>query len=562
MWRQRYLSLSNVFLAGYSLLLCAAVWLALATMHVESIDAPFWDAWLYTNPPKVLADLFRLHNSHPLATGKLLFAVDYYLFSGRGNFLRAVLVLELASSVAAIILLARLAEITDRIALVAIGCTAVVLLFSPFAFENLTWGFQVAWVAGIAGPVVSVAALAIFAEKKTPGWLALSYAALVAGMFGLASALLAPFILSFMAYWLRLNWRVAAGFLFAAVIAWSLYIGNGDGAAHPTAALHMPGAVVLYVVRYLGGLPGSAANYFSYYRLNAPDALSAATYSGLILIVANSVLAWWHFRHAGRERGVVGLLAISAICLMTAGLTALGRISAPEMALSSRYTMTGSLYTAVTIAMAFSFFSRRSDRRPIFLLSSLVVVILALVLVAAVPVIRNLGERDREETAGLTALVAGVDDTRAIERLAFRPPDAIAESARLKREGKFHFANFWARRVGSRFETTSSTLCPGTIEAGEKIGTDGIRVNGTVARRLIGGAREIVLVDASGLIVGYGRVPARPSDLYWWLMWPDLASPWQGHLKAVSFTGITAYAGDQKGWTCRIGQGAGRQGGE
>jgi len=179
-------SLANVLLIAYSILICAATFLALVTIHVGSWGAPYWDEWSYIDPRHYLPHLFRPHNMHPLATGKLLFAVDYYLFSGRGNFLRVILFLELAVSTASAVMLARLAGIGDRLPFACVLSAGVVFLFSPFAFENLVWGFQVAWVAGIAGPALSVAALAMFAERGGGRWLALSYAALVVGMFGLA----------------------------------------------------------------------------------------------------------------------------------------------------------------------------------------------------------------------------------------------------------------------------------------------------------------------------------------------------------------------------------------
>jgi hypothetical protein len=48
------------------------------------------------------------------------------------------------------------------------------------------------------------------------------------------------------------------------------------------------------------------------------------------------------------------------------------------------------------------------------------------------------------------------------------------------------------------------------------------------------------MVNAAGMIVGYGRIPPRPSDFYWFLGF-DRRVDWQGHLKQTSLEGIKGF---------------------
>lgn len=545
---------AKFFISAYFFLFCLALFLAYVTAHVCTIGAPFWDEWLYTDPHETLAHLFRLHNSHPLALGKLLFVADYYLFDGRGNFLRVVLWLELASAVAAATVLAWLSGVRDVAILAGLACLAASLLFSPFAFENLRWGFQVAWVAGLAGAALAIASLAMFACTKKAGWLWLSCAAVLAGMSGLASALLVPFILIAMAVHLRLPRYAWVALFLAGALGWAAFLSHYEPGRLSNAALTEPRAAILYVLRYLGGIFGRAASYFSRYGVVAPDALRSAAIAGLTLVVANSALCLWFIGKRERNPGVVGLVALSAVCIVTALATAAGRISTPEFAISSRYTLTGSLYATATVALAYVFLRRRGNTRSCLVLSAGIVALLLLLLPPDVAIVRDLIGRNRVETQGITALVTGVDDLRALRKITLKPREAMALSADFKREAKYQFADRWARQVGSYFDGSRSPACPGTLEEGGKIGMVGMRVGGTVDRALTHGAREILLVDRKDVIAGYGRVTALPSDLYWRLTGVSVAF-WQGHLRAGSLEGISVYAGRDDGFTCLVRQG-------
>jgi hypothetical protein len=543
----------RLFGAAYLLLALCALGAALVTVHIASLPGPFWDEWQYVNPSEILSHFFKPHNEHPLELGKFLLILDYNLFNGLGFLPRTVMWLEFAGACWAVVELARRAGLKERLSLCIIGSVTVCTIFSAFGWENLRWAFQVAYVAGFAGPTIAIGAVARYADKPSRGLLILAHIALLAGMFGLASGLFGPFVVAGMALALGLGRRTAGEFLITAVIGWGPYlIFRQPGQAHLSDALYHLDDLLLYGLRYLGGLYGMAFNYWNYFGVKAPSGLSLAAACGAVLLFANVVFTTWLSAKRQLSTGVIGLIALSVVCLLSAALTAVGRAQfGADQALSSRYAVGGALFLSTTLGLGFAVFHPAPLRwRWNAVLSTAGCLLLVAFIIPDIPAIKNLQGRRAEEFSGMTALITGVRDEASINKVTFDIPGAIARAPEFRAAGKYEFADKWTGLMGSNFAPRTQANCPSRIPDSDLITPLGMRVAGDVPWPG-NGAREVIMVDGTGKMVGYGQLPPHPSDFYPFAR-PHKPARWAGHLALPSLRGIKGYLVAGNGDACRI----------
>src|SRR5690606_39031243 len=109
-------------------------------------------------------------------------------------------------------------------------------------------------------------------------------------------------------------------------------------------------------------------------------------------------------------------------------------------------------------------------------------------------------------------------------------------AARLRAEQKSVFAESVAHRVGMPLTSTelSSPLCGHSNwqVAPSSPDVQYARVNGRFARtEVVSGAAHVLIADGTNRIVGYGRVPRRPSDLNPFARGDGKDLDWQGHVQ-------------------------------
>jgi hypothetical protein len=311
--------------------------------------------------------------------------------------------------------------------------------------------------------------------------------------------------------------------------------------------------VLLYGLRYLGGLYGVAFNYWSYFGVKAPSALSLAAVFGALLLFANVVFITWLAAKRAMSTGVIGLITLSGICLLTAALTAVGRVQMePDQVLSSRYALDGALFLAATLGLGFAVFRPTPIQwRWSAILSAAGCVALVAFIIPDIPVIKNLQGRYGVEFSGMTALITGVRDDGSIKKVSYDVDGAIARVPAFRAAGKYEFADKWARKMGTSFTPRRTpTDCLSKMPDTDLVAPQGMRVAGVVPWPR-NHAREVIMVDGAGKIAGYGQIPPHPSDFY---AFASVGKPvrWQGHLARPSLQGVKAYLVAANGDACRI----------
>jgi hypothetical protein len=238
----------------------ATLLLAIAIAYVGALGAPFWDQWRFADPTEYLSDLMVRHNSHPILTGRLLFAADYYWFEAQPWFLQFLIFAMLGAVVAAFVALARLAGWRGRTTLIAFAGFALAIIFNPQGWENLRWGFQAPFVLVFASAVVGAYALASNVAAPRAWKLPLSLLCSVLAIFSLANGALIALLLLVMSAYLRCRARVVG--LYGLVAA--LSIPALTAPSRPPAAMRDIGGLAeltTYVLRYLGGGLGMLFDY-------------------------------------------------------------------------------------------------------------------------------------------------------------------------------------------------------------------------------------------------------------------------------------------------------------
>lgn len=551
------LKLSPLLLAAAAIAALAALVSALFAgliAYVDFYDAPYWDHWYHIDRDRLLADWMARNNEHPMVIDRIFFWLDDGLFDSRGRFLQFVSLALMAVQVATFAWLARAAGLKAW----PVAAACFVFVFAAFGFEVLIWVFELSLVAAFT---CAVGAMALLAHHKRSGsrvTLALSFLVAWLGVLSLANGLLIPPLLGVMAWLLGMR-RTAIGFAVMALAGFAAHFSVGSSAS-AAAALGHPMEVAAHMLAQLGGPVGYTFGYLQKLGIRIP--MEAGAVAAGVLVLAASVVALAFV--VMRKRADAVFLALAGVILFalgTAGLTALGRYDMGVVqALSSRYNVNAALlYCAVLIVLIAGAGEAPERWRKLATWAAPVAALWLLVsAMTGYYILADLAGRHRAAVSGLTALVTGVRDDAAIGQLAFDPNVAERETAKMKAAGKWMFADAAALRIGGALTAEEAALAPcGTSAWSERMphAKDGYRVAaGTFARtKEAGRDRHVLIVDAAGVIVGYGRAPRRPSDLNPLAGGDGQMIDWSGHIRAGAQPPFSAWLSGPETVRCGLG---------
>jgi hypothetical protein len=548
------LAIGLVWLAIGAATLLSAI--AIAYIGARSGLTPIGDQWSYIDPREYLPHLLKLHNgAHPIAIGLLLFAVDYYLFDASGWFLQIVNFAALGAMAALFVLLARLGGLRSRASMSVVIGFATTMLFTPLGHTSLTSGFQGTFLMTFAASVGGAYALASYSDAPARWKLLLSLACSFLALISLANGVLISILLVGLALFLRLPRRIAVLHLLIALFAIPIFFAPwAEWAGSPSFFEPLP--LLQWSLIYLGAPAGAvpAAVWPGAPALN-PETWSL--FAGLILAGLSAAFSIWVWVAKPRAP-IFSALAILIIFIgLTAGLTSLGRIFlGMQGALGSRYMIAGGVLI-VSIGLGLGLVLRGVEHGIVWRRALLIAgaAAAALVPISSFGVLREASDQYRAYVAAQTALIAHVDDPRAYRAGGFgRRDDVWPGSEALRTTRKWHFRDRWSHEIGMRANLMGVSDCSGALQiAGERQAAvrNYDRLEGWISGRMAARGRVIVVTDAEGKIVGYGRVFRDLSDLLGNFAFNPPRRAWSGHALTADAP-LTAYLADDDTILCRL----------
>jgi hypothetical protein len=246
------------------LVFAPALWLGLL-MYAYGVDTPYWDEWDEIPGDLVKlhdgtfgwSDLMAQHNEHRIPFPRIILLATAWLTSW--NTRAELLVIWLLACLCSFSLwrLSRATGDGRSNADLALLAVANILLFTPVAFENWLWGFQVQFLLALAA--VAAALWLVTVSRTVPAFV-FAIALSVVCTFSMASGFLCWFVTLPLLVIRdgRPQWRdrVPGLVCFFAVFAGSVilylyhYIPASTG--NPWSAFSKPDEAILYVLTYLG----------------------------------------------------------------------------------------------------------------------------------------------------------------------------------------------------------------------------------------------------------------------------------------------------------------------
>jgi hypothetical protein len=291
---------------------------------------PLFDQWAFTDPASDWKGLFEVHNEHRIVLSKLVFIADLQIFGGRNvadYAITAAMLLAMGGLFYAAVGLDRSTNWTHRLLAAA---TVICFTISPLTIGVLLWGMHVQNVgvnlfAGIAFFLLAVAAMR--PPYSTGRYVGLSLAIVSAAVatFTSASGLLAVFLLIVQAAVLRFGWRQVSCIAISLVVSAVLYLHGNTAQGNATGAVHAsPVGVARFFVLFLGSLIPQAVDLS-----DVPRDGRLVSIIGLASIVVLAANALAYFVRARREKfdGFATFsLTFAAFLLGSAALVSAGRL--------------------------------------------------------------------------------------------------------------------------------------------------------------------------------------------------------------------------------------------
>ena len=562
--RGRKILLNNSLELGVGLLALAAGGYVLTTtilMVVECWTAvPFWDQWdnlilardklFWHDIPLDLPHwLFWQHNEHRIAVPRVSFAIDRFFFrmTNEWNFFCN---LAVQGALAGWVVYTALRGVGWRISekLLIIGAVSALLL-SAMQWENLLWGFQIAFLGVDLAAFATFTAVAMGRPNVTRLVAAIGIESVA--VYTLSSGMVVPFLAVPLAIWVRWPRRYVAVLGVAALALLGSYLYDYHTPSHvpdPMQAVARIGSVLSYVTNEIGdpfGMVFSAAQFD--YPKNwgwLCGALGLALFAGFAV---DSV------RRREREGPVPILVAAALFVVGMELLIALGRVNAGE-SLSSRYSSPVLLFWAALVIIAM--IRLRHGNLRFSAMAAILAVASALALYQ--PSFVALGRAwTLPRLEATTALLANVDDPEALVRV-YPSPSVPRERAKLLRERHLSvFSEEWSDWIGTSLadhvRLSDPARCRGGIDQAGAVGASdpaGWRASGWASdaeRQAV--PMRVVIADTNGRVVGYG-LSGFPR--------PDGSRGWRGHFRVAPTASVVAYALLDDGRTaCSLGQWSG-----
>lgn len=442
-------------------------------------------------------DFFVQHNEHRIFFPRLVFMADFAWFQGR-NILNLAAIGAIQAAAAALYLRAcgRFRSLT-----LLAAATSAALMFSLLQWENLFWGFQVQFVGVFAAGAWAIWLFCrSFEGEPRIARPSLIAALLLLGVaaFTLANGLLAGFAMMLTALTARRRPMEVLVVLGATVILLAAYLAGYhtvQGHSPPRLILERPVDYLAYVLIYLGN-PWRAGS------------VGLAVATGLIGVAATAAMGVLVARDGGRDRARAAMFGIVLFIGMTAGVTALGRLSfGVEQALSSRYVTPANHFWAAH-AVFWALTAQAEARAWLSRAVASAVIAAGLFLI---PFQRQgqiqLADTHERVLAGASALLADTNDLDAIRTLYPDVTIPLQMSPFLRTRRLSLFADAPAEAAGAPFARAITPGCEGGLDLLEPA------PNSPTAWRARGRAWDpqaarpfshVVLTDEAGKVLGVG----------------------------------------------------------
>jgi hypothetical protein len=450
--------------------------------------------------------LISLHNEHRLLLPRLISLADYWLSAENNvvNFMVGGLMMAALAFI--MVRLARGARLTRAAETAWVAGLTLALLFWSVQYEIQIWGQPLDQFVG----VLVAAALAFTALALAPPTLLALSGVIGLGLIAayvMANGVLVLWIAAALAAWLGrrpTHIVILAAAAFAVTATYLIGYRSPPGHSDPAEFLSHLGATLAYALTYLGGPWGLSAGWLLGSNPVAP-AMVAGTAGLVIFAVLGLQLLIDRRRHAP-QAGV--LFALAAFAVAGGLMVALGRVRfGLDQGLSSRYT---TLVLPFWLALALLGAAAGSRRKlAVMILAAFPLAVVALSQAYFVGIGRLVATgRD----AAQPALLTGVADPLVNQLHYLNPEGPLRRRELLRVAHTSIFADSWAgwlgRPLAEHAILSDARLCRGNIDRALRISSDtfpGWRATGRAwslaSQRAV---RRVVLVDAAGLVVGYG----------------------------------------------------------
>ncbi len=325
--------------------------LLIALVAHYAVNVPFWDQWefvtliqKYHTGTLGFADFFAQHNEHRIFFPRLVMFTLAWLTHWNTLFEVAFGVIVAAVSFGFLYAILRRTFTNVWLRAGALLVSSLVF-FSPLAWEDWLWGWQIQWYLNIAGLIIAVWALTTWKQASLLCRVFVAAAGAVLATYSLASGMFV-WLICIPIFLVRKDMRrmVWLWLGLAALFVGIHYIGYHNPTYQPskTLFLHEPGPFVHYLLVYIA-------------RPVVTDFLLSVKVAVLYIaaIIAGSVYMWRYYRKEFSTSMLpwICLALYACIAAVTTDMSRLGL--GVEQAYSSRYT-TLSLYLLIAfIVMLF-----------------------------------------------------------------------------------------------------------------------------------------------------------------------------------------------------------------
>jgi hypothetical protein len=498
----------------------ATLTITLMVVLTGYVNVPFWDQWDYVQDGSLWSHPLEHHNEHQILAARVFYTLDAWLGGRQVVNIASTLAIQLGSACALTVLARAAGAVGQRTPLAFL--LALCFTFSASQYENFTWGFQVQFVLVYAAVVAGAAFSVLYNDTGRPQWLALALASGLASACSMANGLLAAPLLSLLLFMLGRR-RAAMAMLAVAVAGVALYMVGPFAPAPSTPAIGLAARIargVPFGLAYLGApfawllqdvVPSNAG-------WPDPDVYPVAQLDGVVVAVVlllGLVAAARGPKAGGPAR--LGLGAVILFGLLSAMATTYGRTPlGPQGALAVRY---GTCVMTMVAASLLSIWTALGERRPGGRAAPALVAAAATGLLiysfssyqALTPATNLRLARER----GMLALVAASPTTSLLQGTSYAPELVVKQSQDLRRRRRSVFAEPWAQAMGRPLLTAAPEgiggTCEGTLSA--PAASDDVFHGMVWAPPAQHPTRALLLTDATGRVVGVGRIRARFEDV-------------------------------------------------
>ena len=539
--------------AGALLAVLLGLWTMAEAIHLvwaTSTPVPIADQWdeLVTGRALSLSWLFSQHNEHRMATGRLFFLIDAYLFSARN-------ILPFCSSLAILLVTSAVLVLYGASTWRRLGSAqawswglSLCFLFWAVQQENLMWAFDVDnfFIDLLAVAIFGYASKAVPSPKATILLLVLEFLC----VYSMAQGMVVPALAAALAFFLRWPWRYARWLVAAAVVLPAMYmIGYVSPAqdSSPFDAFYAIAEALKFYAILLGAPFGVAFG-----DLVNGESVALALIVGAVGVAFFVCAAAAFLRSATREPTIAALLCLMTFVLVVNGLPTVGRVRLGlEQALNSRYTSVAVLFWISAFSLIYYFAERRGPIAAAFvsIATAPLLILVAVNQYAMVHDIEDGWQPYDKAMSAAPALLAGVNDQELLSNVTFDSASAIEKSKALRDGHASIFSDAWTHWLGAPLRahaTLSDGGCVGAISSTKAI--DDPKAAGW---RVVGRAwdtqrnkatKKLLLTDEDGTIVGFAIGDLRVD--------PASDANWIGEVAGRPARPVAIYALSKSGEAC------------